>query len=258
MLWSFVYFVFGRTVVLVTLCFRRRESNEIEILVLRHELDILRRQQPRPRLEPKDRAWLALLSRILPRPRWSAFVVTPDTLVAWHRRMVRRRWTYPNTPKGRPPVAADVQAVIVRLARENPRWGYQRIQGELARVGCRVSASSIRRVLAAHGIHPAPRRAKTTWRAFVDPHAVAACGREVGGVQAQGGGRVVDGGAADGAAGVDPAELEGVVAVGDAGVVPVEDAEHGQLVVDEVLLGVEPAAGFKHDDGHAGLGQLFG
>jgi putative transposase len=176
-LWSFVYFAFGRIVVLVTLCLRRRESNEIEILVLRHELDILRRQQPRRQLEPKDRAWLALLSRILPRPRWSAFVVTPDTLVAWHRRMVRRRWTYPNTPKGRPLVPADIQAVIVRLARENPRWGYQRIQGELARLGCRVSASSIRRVLDAHGIPPTPRRATTTWRAFIRSQAagIVAC-----------------------------------------------------------------------------------
>jgi hypothetical protein len=141
--WSFVYFAFGRMVALLILCFRRRGSKEVEILVLRHELAILRRQQPRPRFEPRDRAWLALLSRVLPRARWSAFVVTPDTVVRGHRRMVRRHWTYPNTPKGRPPLGDDIQAVIVRLARENPRWGYQRIQGELARLGYRVSASSI-------------------------------------------------------------------------------------------------------------------
>lgn len=175
--WSFVYFTVGRIVELILLCLRRRESNEVEILVLRHELDILRRQQPRPRLEPTDRAWLALLSRILPRVRWSAFVVTPDTLVGWHRRMVRRHWTYPTTPKGRPPIADDIQALIVRLAQENPRWGYQRIQGELARLGCRVSASSIRRILAAHGFKPAPRRASTTWRAFLRSQAagIVAC-----------------------------------------------------------------------------------
>jgi putative transposase len=175
--WSFVYFTFGRIVELVILCLRRREANEVEILVLRHELEILRRQHPRPRLESNDRAWLALLSRILPRARWSAFLVTPDTLVAWHRRMVRRHWTYPTTPKGRPPVPADVQAVIVRLAGENPRWGYQRIQGELARLGCRVSASSIRRILAGHGLMPAPRRATTTWRAFIRSQAagIVAC-----------------------------------------------------------------------------------
>lgn len=174
---SFVYFTVGRIVELILLCFRRRESNEVEILVLRHELDVLRRQQQCPRLDPKDREWLALLSRILPRARWSAFVVTPDTLVGWHRRMVRRHWTYPTTPKGRPPIADDIQAIIVRFARENPRWGYQRIQGELARLGWRVPASSIRRVLAAHGIKPAPRRASTTWRAFIRSQAagILAC-----------------------------------------------------------------------------------
>jgi transposase InsO family protein len=176
-MWAFTYFTVGRIVELVILCLRRRESNEVKILVLRHELDILRRQQPRPRLDAKDRAWLALLSRILPRGRWSAFVVTPDTLIGWHRRMVRRRWTYSTTPKGRPPIAEDVQAIIVRLARENPRWGYLRIQGELARLGWRVSASSIRRVLAAHGIKPAPRRSSTTWRAFIRSQAagIVAC-----------------------------------------------------------------------------------
>jgi hypothetical protein len=175
--WSFIYFAFGRIVELVILCFRRTDSNEVEIVVLRHELDILRRQQPRPRLEAKDRAWLALLSQVLPRKRWSAFLVTPDTLIRWHLRMVRRRWTYPTTPKGRPPIAADVQALIVRLAEENPTWGYQRIQGELARLGCRVSATSIRRVLAAHGLKPAPRRATTTWRAFLRSQAagIVAC-----------------------------------------------------------------------------------
>jgi putative transposase len=145
--------------------------------VLRHELDILRRRQPRPRLEAKDRAGLALLSRVLPRALWSVFLVTPDTLIGWHRRMVRRRWTYPTTPKGRPPIAADIQALIVRLAEENPTWGYQRIQGELARLGCRVSATSIRRVLAAHGLKPAPRRATTTWPAFLRSQAagIVAC-----------------------------------------------------------------------------------
>jgi transposase len=171
MVWSFVYFAFGRMVALIMLRFRRRDSKEIEILVLRHELDILRRERPRPRLEPKDRAWLSLLSRVLPRERWSVFVVTPDTLLSWHRRLVRRHWTYPNAPKGRPPVADDIEAIIVRFAEENPRWGYQRIQGELARLGARVSASSIGRILKARGIHPAPRHTTTTWRAFLRSHA---------------------------------------------------------------------------------------
>ncbi len=119
------------------------------------------------RLEPKDRALLAALSRLLPRRRWSVFIVTPATLLRWHRRMVRRHWIYPNSPRGRPPMPSAVCALIVRLASENPAWGYQRIKGELVGLGIVVSASSIQRVLAAHGIKPAPRRRSTTWRSFL-------------------------------------------------------------------------------------------
>jgi transposase len=105
------------------------------------------------------------------------FLVWPETLLRWHRRLVRRRWTYPTVSMGRPPVPDQVQQLIVRLARENPRWGDQRIRGELLRLGCRVSASSISRVLRAHGIHPAPRRAPTTWRSFLHRQAagILAC-----------------------------------------------------------------------------------
>jgi putative transposase len=169
--WSFVYLAPRRLVSLDLLCCRSTEANEVEILVLRHELEILRRGQPRARLEPRDRAWLSLLSRCLPRRRWSAFVVTPATLLGWHRRMVRRHWTYPNAPKGRPPVPAELQALIVRLAQENPRWGYERLKGELAGLGYLVSASSIRRILHRNGIEPAPRRAATTWRSFIGQQA---------------------------------------------------------------------------------------
>jgi putative transposase len=95
------------------------------------------------------------------------FLVKPETLLAWHRRMVRRRWTYPTASSGRPPVPDSVQQLIIRLASENPRWGYQRIRGELLRLGCQISASSIRRVLRAHGMDPAPRGAPTTWRSFL-------------------------------------------------------------------------------------------
>jgi putative transposase len=150
--WSFVYLALRRSLELILLCSRSAEAKEVEILVLRHELAVLRRQQPRARLQPADRALLAALSRLLPRPRWSVFLVQPETLLRWHGRMVRRRWTYPSARMGRPPLSDDIQQLIVRLARENPRWGYQRIHGELLRLGIRVSASSIRRVLRAHGL----------------------------------------------------------------------------------------------------------
>ncbi len=175
--WSFVYVAVRRVLELVVLCFRSAAAKEIEILVLRHELAVLRRQHPRPRLQPTDRALLAALSRLLPRARWSVFVVQPDTLLRWHRRLVTRRWTYPTTSMGPPPVSEEVQQLVVRLARENPLWGYQRIHGKLLRLGCRVSASSIRRVLRAHGLGPAPRRASTSWRLFLRQQAagIVAC-----------------------------------------------------------------------------------
>jgi hypothetical protein len=165
--WSFLYLALRRLAELVVLCWRSAGVKEVEILVLRHQLAVLRRQHPRPRFQPHDRALLAALSRLLPRPRWSIFVVTPETLLGWHRRMVRRRWTYPALPHGRPSVPQQGQTLIVRLATENPRWGYQRIRGELLHLGCRVSASSIARILRANGLQPAPRPASTTWRSFL-------------------------------------------------------------------------------------------
>jgi transposase InsO family protein len=169
MVWSFVYLALRRLLELMVLCWRSAEAKEVEILVLRHQLAVLRRQQPRPRLQPQDRALLAALSHLPPRARWSVFVVTPETLLRWHRRMVRRHWTYPALPRGRPPIPDSVQALIVRLATENPRWGYQRIRGELLHLGCRISGSSIARVLRANGLQPAPCRAagSTTWRSFL-------------------------------------------------------------------------------------------
>jgi transposase len=175
--WSFVYLALRRSLELVLLCSRPAEAKEIEILVLRHELAVLRRQHPRPRLQPADRALLAALSRLLPRARWSVFLVRPETLLRWHRRMVARRWAYSTSSTGRPPVCEQVQQLIVRIAREDPRWGHQRIHGELLRLGVRVSASSIRRVLRVHGLDPAPRRASTSWRSFLRQQAagIVAC-----------------------------------------------------------------------------------
>ena len=169
MVWSFVDLALRCVLELLVVCWRSAEAKEVEILVLRHQLAVLRRQHPRPRLQPQDRALLAALSRLLPRSRWSIFVVTPETLLRWHRRMVRRHWTYPARRRGRPPVPNHVQTVIVRLATENPRWSYQHIRGELLHLGFRVSASSIARVLRGNGLQPAPCRTarSMTWRSFL-------------------------------------------------------------------------------------------
>jgi putative transposase len=129
LLWSFAYLAVRSLLALVCLLGRSRRSKELEILVLRHELAILRRHSLRPRLTRADRAFLAALSRSLPRSLWASFSVTPETLLGWHRRLVARRWTYSRAKPGRPPLEPSVGALILRLARENPRWGYRRIVG---------------------------------------------------------------------------------------------------------------------------------
>ena len=158
MLSKLAYLTLCRSIQLLALLARGDAAKDLEILVLRHQLAVLRRQTPRPRLEPADRALLAAVSRVLPRSRWSCFFVRPETLLRWHRRLVAGAWTYPHRRTGRPPLDQEVQQLIVRLARENPRWGYQRIQGELLRLGVRVSATAIRTTLRRHGLDPAPRR----------------------------------------------------------------------------------------------------
>jgi hypothetical protein len=136
------YFTLCRSIQLLALLGRSGAAKDLEILVLRHQLTVLRRQLPRPRLEPADRALLAAISRVLPRSGWSCFFVRPETLLRWHRRLVAGAWTYPHRRPGRPPLDEDFQQLIVRVAKENPRWGYQRIQGELQRLGMRVSATA--------------------------------------------------------------------------------------------------------------------
>jgi putative transposase len=135
-LWAFVYLAVRRMFDLFLLSFRSEYSKEVELLALRHEVEVLRRQVGRSAYEPADRALLAVLSRLLPRSSGATFGVTPATLLSWHRRLVARRWTYPHRPPGRPPVDKEATALVVRLARENSRWGYRRIQGELVNSAC--------------------------------------------------------------------------------------------------------------------------
>ena len=140
-----LYLMFGRLVGWMALLARSAASKDAELLVLRHEVAVLRRQNPRPKLDWADRSVLAALARLLPRQVRRSRLVTPATLLRWHRRLVRWRWTYP--PKGgRPPVDAKLVVLIEQMARENPGWGYKRIQGELLGIGYRVGASTVRRV----------------------------------------------------------------------------------------------------------------
>jgi putative transposase len=133
------------------------DVKDVEIAVLRHQLMVLRRQVARPHYRPQDRLVLAMLARLLPRQRWPAFLVTPATLLRWHRELVARRWTYPPTGRGSISLPSEVVDLVVRMARENPRWGYLRLVGECRKLGIRVSATSVRRILRRYRLGPAPR-----------------------------------------------------------------------------------------------------
>jgi putative transposase len=164
--WSVLYPLLCRILQLVVFFGRGDRAEEIEIVVLRHQVAVLRRQVNRPVLNDGDRVLLTALSRLLPRSWWSSFFVAPATLLRWHRRLITRRWTYPRTRCGRPSTRDSGEAVL-RLARENPSWGYVRISGELAGVGVRVPPSTVRDILKRAGLGPAPRRSGPSWRQFL-------------------------------------------------------------------------------------------
>jgi putative transposase len=156
---------------------RSDTTKEIEILVLRHQLTVLQRHTPRPRMSWTDRAVIATLTRLLPVRRRLGLIVTPSTILRWHRQLVARCWTSEPARPGRPAIPAGVRALVIRLATENPTWGYRRIHGELARIGHQIGASTIWKILRSAGIDPSTRRAGPTWAQFlrVQARATLAC-----------------------------------------------------------------------------------
>ncbi len=155
-------------------CHRTDRSLRLEVLVLRQQLRVLERQRGRPRWETSDRLLLAARSLRLPRPDWRAFLVTPETLLRWHRELVRRKWAlFARRRKrfGRPPMPEELKELVLRLARENARWGYRRIQGELRKLGWRCSHGTVQLILQRAGLGPAPQRNRVSWREFVGQHA---------------------------------------------------------------------------------------
>ncbi len=166
MFWSFCYLALRCVLQLVSLRPRSEAFKELEIVVLGDEVSVLRRQTRRPQLTWTDRVLLAAASRLLPRSSWRSFFVRRMTLLRWHRRLVARRWTYSGRI-GRPPIGAELSELVLRLARENPRWGYQRIVGELNGLGISVSATTVRKILRQAELGPAGERSGLSWRAFL-------------------------------------------------------------------------------------------
>jgi putative transposase len=160
---------------LARLAVRSGRSKDLEIIVLRHQLTVLHRQDTRPQLNNGDRTLLGAIAQALPRPRRAGWLVTPDTLLRWHRRRIARHWTQPTRRPGRPSTLVEIRRLIIDMATDNPTWGYRRIHGELAGLGHRVGASTVWRILKRHGIDPAPQRSAVTWTQFLRSQAAVAC-----------------------------------------------------------------------------------
>jgi putative transposase len=153
---SLAYQILRQILQMLTQLARDGGAKDVELLVLRHEVAVLRRQVHRPQLQPADRVVFAAQSRLLPRGAVVDLLVTPATLLRWHRHLLAGHWTYPHRRPGRPPVDPTIRAVVLRLARENSTWGHRRIQGELARLGCQIAASTVWKILHQAGVDPAP------------------------------------------------------------------------------------------------------
>jgi putative transposase len=179
MLFSLVYLLVRCLLGLLVTVVRADVAKDVELLVLRHENAVLRRQVSRPRYEPADRLWFAALSRFVPRRSWAmVFPVTLATILRWHRCLVAREWTYSDRRRpGRPPTAGAIKKLILAMAEDNPTWGHRRIQGELASLGYPIAPSTVWEILNAAGMGPAPRKSGPTWRQFltVQAHGVIAC-----------------------------------------------------------------------------------
>jgi len=164
----FVLLLITRTATWLGLSRRGETWRIAEILILRHQLVVLQRRQPgRPGLNRADRALLGILLGVLPKARRQGLrlLVTPDTILRWHRDIVRRRWAARSMrgKTGRPATRRNIKTLVLRLARENPEWGYRRIHGELAGLGVKIAASTVWEILKKAGIDPAPRRSALTW-----------------------------------------------------------------------------------------------
>jgi hypothetical protein len=156
-IFSGIYLLMRRLLGSLMVLARREVSKDAELLVLRHENAVLRRQIGRVGYQPADRLWLAALSRLIPRRRWApAFAVTPATLLAWHRRLAACRWDYTSRRPGRPPTAAAISKLVIRVATDNPAWGHRRVQGELVKLGHPIAAATVWQILHAAGTGPAP------------------------------------------------------------------------------------------------------